>query len=363
MADSQTEPVAPDVVRAGPAAALPAVRGEVEPNYIVEQLDLDYTRMLQKYRERSQFVDGVRKDALSKTKPHQWLARKDTKGNVTFNLMGPGAERIKTNCPIGFLNKTRREEKWNKESGAGYTIYFEAEVYLADPRMGTLPVIGSCSSDDDFFSTEHTEAPYNAENPEHSLALESGEGRLSNDSKTIYFRRQVPASEVTKENIEKSALTNLVVNGVTRVLGIRSIAIEELRENGIDVDKIPSINYGSGRGQSGQLAPADEQKRTSIWKMLVEISNGDEKAAAAALKKRTAFNDYAGVDDVSKLTEKQIARHYGAVKKDYDEFKGDGGGAQPPAKPQAAPGGTGAKAAPAGGQQPKQGQKPGGELL
>jgi hypothetical protein len=303
-----------------------ALRPEVEtlPSYIPEDIDVNYTALLQKFKERAMFVDGVRKEALQRTKPQHWLSRKQKDGTRTFSLMGPGAERIRIVAPIGFMNKRRREESWTKEHGPGYTVYYEAEVYLGSPRTGLMPVIGSCSSDDDFFSTEHAELPYNVENAEHKAALDSGEGRLTDNNTKIYIRRRIPASEVTKENIEKSALTNLIVNGVTRILGIRSISAEELKEVGVDADKIGGFEYGSNKTQSGALAPAEEQKRTDIKKMLLEMHEGDETKALADLKKRTAFNDYGGCQGWDKLTPKQIPRHYDAIKKDYDAFRGDG---------------------------------------
>ncbi len=353
MADTEVRDDIPPVT--SPVTGQRGMR-EVEalpPLLLPDDAEVNYTALLQKFKERAMFVDGVRKEALARTKPHNWLCRKAKDGTKTFSLMGPGAERIRTVAPIGFINKTRREEKWTKDAGPGYTITFEADVYLGNHRMGLLPVIGTCSSDDEFFSTEHVELPYNAENPEHKAALDSGEGRVTGDQKTIYIRRQIAASEVTKENIEKSALMNLIVNGVTRVLGIRSISAEELKDVGIDPDKVPGFEYGSNKAAAGQLAPAEEQKRTDIKKMLLEMHGGDEAKALADLKKRTAFNDYAGCQSWDKLTPKQIPRHYEAIKKEYDAFRGDA--AQQP---------TGEKSAQAGG--PAKGQrgtgvKPGGD--
>lgn len=323
-----TQPEVSDRAQAGIPPFASPVEGqrsmreaEALPMYAVEDVDLNYTAMLQKFRERALFVDGVRKEALSHTKPHHWLSRKGKGGQVTFSLMGPGAERIRTIAPIGFVSVRRREERWNKEEGPGYTIYFDAEVYLGSARTGLLPVMGTCSSDDDFFSTEHSELPYNAENPEHKAALDSGEGRTSSDSKTIYIRRRIPATEVTKENIEKSALTNLIVNGVTRVLGIRNVSAEELAEAGIPIDKIGGFEYGSGRAASGALAPADEQKRAEMRQWLVEMNGGDEGKALAALKKLTAFNDYPGCEGWERLTVKQIARKHPELKAAYDVFR------------------------------------------
>lgn len=329
-------------------AKMVAVRPEAEalPSYGIESDDIDYIKMLQKYKDRSLFVDGVRKDALTKTRPHHWVARRDSKGNTTLNLMAPGAERIRANCPIGYMNKRDYVETWNKETGPGYTIYYEADFFLGSPKSGTMPVIGSCSSDDDFFSIEHNDMPFNAENPEHKAALESGDGKLSGDGKTIYMKVRVPAAEVSKEDIRKSALSNLVVNGVTRVLGIRSISPDELQEVGIDIAKIPSIDYGSKRAQSGRLAPAQEQHKAELWKMLVELCGGDEAKAKADLKRRTAFKardggrDYDGQDNWERLSEKQIEMHYERIKADYSAWK-EGEGQQkkaPDKKSGAAPG-------------------------
>ena len=299
-------------------------RAEMEtlPSYRMESVDIDYKAMLQKFQERALFVEGVRKEVLSKTKAHQWLGRRDKAGNATYNLMGFGAERIKTLCPIGIADIQKSEETWNKESGPGYTVYYSAQVYLGDKRTGTLPVMGSCSSDDDFFSTEHAKLPYNSENPEQQAALESGEGKLSRDKQTLYIRRRIQSSEISKENIVKSALTNLIVNSVTRVLGIRQISEEELKEVGIDIGKVPSVDYGSARKQSGRLSPAAEQKRNSLWDMLLEV-HGEDAKAAAALKKFTAFNDYQGQDDPQKLSEKQVEIVFGKVKSAYDKHRGE----------------------------------------
>jgi hypothetical protein len=171
-----------------------------------------------------------------------------------------------------------------------------------------MPILGSCGSDDSFFSLETSDLPYNPNNPEHVAAIESGEGRTDHEKKRIYIRRQIPASEVTRENIYKSALTNLFVNGVTRVLGLRKMTAESLKEYGIDPDKVPSFEYGSKTKESGRLAPAVEEKREAIWKMLLEMNENDAEKAANSLKGWTAFKDFQGQSDHKRLSEPQIAK-------------------------------------------------------
>jgi hypothetical protein len=347
-----------------PAQPMISNRGagaDVLPSYEVEAVDVDYALMLTKFEERAKFVAGVRKVAVQQTRHQDWLARKQKNGSVNYDLMGPGCERIKSVCPIGFQNVKQWEEKWTKESGPGYTVYFQGEVYLGSPRTGPLPVMGSCSSDDDFFSTEYLELTYNEGNPEHQQYIGSGEGNLSSDGKTLHVRRQIAAADVTKENIVKSALTNLVVNGVTRVLGIRKMNSDDLKGYGVDVDKIGGFEYGSGKAKGGQLSPALEQKREELWKWLVELHGGDVEKAKANLIEMTKFNDYAGQGDYKRLTEKQVERQHGGIKARYDKFRGDNPAEKPPAGQQRATGkgpaaGAPAKGAPAaGGDKPKEG--------
>jgi hypothetical protein len=322
MANVQDEkkPVEPVVEVVG---ARTLSEAEPLPSYGVEAIDIDYQKMLTQFQDRAKFIAGVKKVAVAQTYPSDWLGRKAKNDTYNYDLMGPGAERIKSICPIGFSNMRYREEKWVKESGAGYTIYYEADVYVGSPKTGAMPVLGSCASDDSFFSLETSDLPYNADNPEHKSALESGEGRLSNDKKTIYIRRQIPASEVTRENIFKSALTNLFVNGVTRVLGLRKMSAESLREYGIDPAKVPSFEYGSKAKESGRLSPAAEEKRAAIWKMLVELNKGSEEEAAKSLQGHTCFKDFPGVTNVAKLSERQIEICFGKVKHVYDAWRGE----------------------------------------
>ena len=299
---------------------------ETMPSHEIEEADIDYQKMLTQFQEKAKFVAGVKKVAVAQTYPTDWLGRKGKDGQYTYDLMGPGAERIKSVTPIGFMNLRRREEKWSKENGPGYTIYYEGEVYLGSPKTGPMPVMGSCSSDDDFFSMETSDLPYNADNPEHKAAIESGEGRLAADGKRIYIRRRIPAAEVTREHIEKSALTNLIGNGVSRVLGLRKMSPEALKEYGIDASKVPSFEYGSKTKESGRLAPAVEEKRTAIWRMLVEMAGGNEEQAATNLKGWTAFKDFQGVTDVKRLSEKQIEIAHSKIKQNYDAWKNEQSG-------------------------------------
>src|SRR3990170_214904 len=139
------------------ALAVPRPEVETMPSFGMEDIDFDYDKALVIAQKRGNFVKAVRQAALGQTFAQDWLARKAKDGAVTL-------------APIGFMTRQRTVETWTKEDGTGYTIRYEADVYLG-PKTHPLPVIGTCSSDDDFFSTEHVKLEYNSENPEHAAAL------------------------------------------------------------------------------------------------------------------------------------------------------------------------------------------------
>lgn len=299
----------------------------------ITDVDVDYDKMLQVAQKRANFVKAVRTAAIQQTYPQDWLGRKQKDGTYTFDLMLGGAERIHAFAPVGLMEIVRSVEEWTKEAGPGYTIKYTALTYLG-PRSHPLPVISTCSSDADFFSSETVKLPYNPDNEEHQQALESGDGNLSQDRKTLFIHRRIPASEVTRENIEKAALSHLVTAAVTRILGLRKMTVEQLKAAGIDVEKIATVEYGSTRKESGKLSPAEEQRRGDIWRMLLEMAGGDEAKARAALKVRSAFGDREGVEDVARFTAKQIAFHFDKVSADFNRWKGE-----PPASPKGGPAG------------------------
>jgi len=303
-----------------------AVKPEPEPLPKIEPAEgaVDYVKLLQEHKGRGLYVDAVRRDVLSRTRPRHWIARKGSNQPVTLALTAPGAECVKSNCVLGYQNRVQREESWTKEHGPGFTIYFEADFWLGHPASGTIHAVGSCASDDDFFSIEHKELPFNRENPEHIAFLDSGEARLSPDETKIYIRRRVPMAEVSRDSIVKAAYSNMIVNGVMKVLGIRDLSPDELAELSIDVLRIQNMAYLTGKRP--KLPKEVEREKRKLWRLLRIMNGGDEEAAADDLMRRTAFTSgdgrtYPGCGDWNNLTENQIHLHYPKIKEDYKGWR------------------------------------------
>lgn len=133
-----------------------------------------------------------------------------------------------------------------------------------------------------------------------------------------------PLSEIDKGDVQKSALTNCIGNGIGHLLGLKNITIDELRESGLDVTKIKGVEYDSKDNK--EMSPEFQDKRTKIWDMIKEMCNNDETKCAALLVKLTSFTagdgkEVPGKSKIESLTEKQIPKVYDKVLEGYDKWK------------------------------------------
>ena len=147
----------------------------------------------------------------------------------------------------------------------------------------------------------------------------------SRSSKDGFFSKakgqDVPPSEIDENDVKKAALTNTIGNGVTRLLGIRNLTWDDLKEAGIDPDRITSIDYGQS-----EMTDETKELRDKIEKMLNDMAGGDPKKFAAGLCKITSFvgkdgKEVKGKTKLSQLSEKAIPVTYGKLEKIYAEWK------------------------------------------
>lgn len=115
----------------------------------------------------------------------------------------------------------------------------------------TIEAIGSRSSKDGFFKKY-----------DYSKKDENGAS----------LKTELPASEIDKGDVKKSAYTNCIGNGITRLLGIRNLTWEELETAKITRDGASRVDYKkSGKQQEGiksegamtvNFIPSDVRKQT-----------------------------------------------------------------------------------------------------
>jgi hypothetical protein len=67
-------------------------------------------------------------------------------------------------------------------------------------------------------------------------------------------------SEFDETNIKKAAYSNLMVNGITRVLGIRNLTWDDLEPYGIKQGEVARVEYKNGSA-GGNLISEPQRKR------------------------------------------------------------------------------------------------------
>jgi len=132
---------------------------------------------------------------------------------------------------------------------------------------------------------------------------------------------KIPPTEIDKNDVKKAALTNTIGNGVTRILGIRNLSWEDLKESGIDISKIVKIDYGKA-----EMTEEVKDLRKKIGKMLMEMAGNDKAEASKLLLLYTTFVDkkgktVKGKSTLADISEKAMPVTYGKVTKVYEEWK------------------------------------------
>jgi len=133
--------------------------------------------------------------------------------------------------------------------------------------------------------------------------------------------KDVPVSEIDKNDVKKAALTNTIGNGVTRILGIRNLSWDDLKEAGINVEAIGKVEYIKPE-MSGDVL----EIREKLEKLLMEMAGNSKVEFAKLLMKYTSFigkdnKEVQGKSNISDLSEKAMQVTYGKVQKAYEDWK------------------------------------------
>jgi len=196
----------------------------------------------QTVERRIDALKKIKNIALRLTNPNDWI---DENGRPY--LQSSGAKKIAR--PFGI--SWRVEEPTIEPQDEGhYLITFKGEFSLGG---ATIEAIGTRSSRDKFFTT-----------------------RYKNGNEIT-----LPASEVDKGDVKKSALTNLVGNGVTSILGLQNLTWNDLLEAGIKKEDVIGIKYKKKEnGKSTEIKapdlPATEGQIKAIHAILGSLNIKDD---------------------------------------------------------------------------------------
>ena len=206
----------------------------VQPTPVVSESDLEAAL---KVAERNELLARkIKTLALKQTNPKDWS---DMDGKPY--LQASGAEKIARLFGISWRiceGYPQRDDQ--KDDKGSYYVY----TYKGEFEMGgkTIEVIGTCSQRDKFFGRKG--------------------GELKNES------------EIDVTNIIRKAMTNMEVNGITRMLGIRNLTWEELAEAGLKQGQSAQVNYKTKAGETEEvegpvqtLTARSGTKNGKAWKL------------------------------------------------------------------------------------------------
>lgn len=226
----------------------------------------------------------------SLTAPRHWIKHGDR-----YSLQSPGAEALMNPLGISYGKPEFRRETREDETGKFYIYWCEGTMESrALGRRGFY--IGYCDSRDQFFNNNPNWDPI------------TGEG-----------------------DIKKSSYSNWLVNGVSRIAGIRSPDPQSLEAAGLDLKAIPSPEFKEGLKEQ-KLGDTAKSKLDEIKIWLMTISDNDKERAAQKLKELTAFKDYTGAVDPRRLSERQIEILHPKLKKLLEAHEAQGTNDKPEAK-------------------------------
>lgn len=190
-------------------------------------------------------IKKIKSIVLRVTGSHDWL---DQQGKPYLAVSG--AEKV---ARIFGISWRIDEPSFEIEPDGHFAYCYKGYFTLG---AATIEAIGTRSSKDGFFK--------------RFSYSEGGEKAL------------LPPSEIDKGDVKKSAFTNLIGNGITRLLGIRNLEWSELEAAGLKRDSMSKVSYNNNAGDATSAFSAKRQEHHKKIEESLKIIYGDDKEAMKA---------------------------------------------------------------------------------
>lgn len=254
------------------------MNNEIDENIPVVLSDDSLVKIAEMAEKRIEAIKKIKQVALKVTNSHDWVDQ-----NGKPYLQASGAEKVARTFGISWRID---EPTYMEEPDGNYSYTYKGYFSLGS---ATIEAIGSRGTKDPFFSKAHGEVK--------------------------------PLSEIDRNDVKKSAYTNLLGNGITRILGIRNLTWEELEAAGIHRNTTTTIDY-----KKPEMSEDAKDLRKKIGEMLLDMSLGDKEEASNLLLKFTSFvgkdgKEVKGKSSLADISEKAMPVTYGKVKEAYMEWQ------------------------------------------
>ncbi len=219
-----------------------------QPSHPEPAADVDLLAVIER---RNEMMGRILDYAIKATHAGQWV---DQSGKPYPTA--PAAEVMARRCAVSIKNVQTNKVPSSDDKGPFYLYVVTATASLPG-GYDSIEAMGTCSSRDTFLGTE-TKAGRNL-------------------------------SDIDEGNILKAAYSNMLVNAITRLLGVRNITWDRLAELGIDQGKVAKVEYHSGsRGGGNSAAPTvkfGKNKGTPITELSLDDLAWQIKAATDSVAK------------------------------------------------------------------------------
>lgn len=215
-----------------------------------EPTDIDVLAVIER---RNEMMTRILDYAIRATHPGQWC---DLGGKPWPTAAA--CEVMARRCAVSIKNVQTNKVPSTDDKGPFYMYVVTATAQLPG-GYDSLEAMGTCSSRDSFLGTE------------------TREGR--------------PLSEIHEDDILKAAYSNMIVNAVTRLLGVRALSWDRLTQGGIEQSKTAKVDYQSGAkggGNSADVALEPLKFGKSKGKKLSELQDSDLRWYADVFRKDIA---------------------------------------------------------------------------
>ena len=254
------------------------MNNEIDENIPVVLSDDSLVKIAEMAEKRIEAIKKIKQVALKVTNSHDWIDQ-----NGKPYLQASGAEKVARTFGISWRID---EPTYMEEPDGNYSYTYKGYFSLGS---ATIEAIGSRGTKDPFFSKAHGEVK--------------------------------PLSEIDRNDVKKSAYTNLLGNGITRILGIRNLTWEELEAAGIKKGATAKVDY-----TKKEMSEESKDLRKKIGEMLMQMSLGDKEEASNLLLKFTSFvgkdgKEVKGKSSLADISEKAMPVTYGKVKEAYEAWQ------------------------------------------
>ena len=212
----------------------------------------DLVKMAEYAEKRVEAINRIKRAALAVTNENDWVDQ----GGKPY-LQVSGAEKI---ARLFGMSWRIDEPEFQKEETGHYNYTYKGYFTL---RGITIEAIGSRGSADPFFSKSHG--------------------------------KDIPPSEIDRNNVRKAAYTNLLGNGITRLLGLRNMTWADVRSGGIVQSKTSKVDYKKKETSQTESAPTGVVNWSVFW--------GKVKALGLTQKE---VHDIAGVESIADWKPEQV---------------------------------------------------------